>query len=410
MNLDFLEGVRVIESSAFIAAPLAGLTLAQFGAEVIRLDMIGGGIDHERMPRMPGGASLYWTGLNKQKRSVALDLRKPAGRDLVRKLVCAPGPDAGILLTNIGVPWLSHGLLAEGRPDVITCTIEGNADGSTAVDYTVNCATGYPHATGDGREPVNSPLPTWDACCGYQAAMAVVSAVLRRRQTGQGAELRLALSDVAFSLMSHLGTLAQAELLGEDREPLGNHLYGAFGKDFLTSDGSRVMVAAISKGQWKSLVRACGLAEAMADIEARTGANLADEAQRFAHREAIAAACEPWFRARTLAQVRTALDEGGVCWGLYQTATQMLARDGRVGSANPLFERIATAGAGEHWTVGTPVREPRATRRPTQGASLLGQHTDQVLGDVLGLSARQISDLHAAGVVAGPSGDPRVAP
>ncbi|MFJ0630912.1 CoA transferase, partial [Bordetella bronchiseptica] len=178
MNLDFLKGVRVIESSAFIAAPLAGLTLAQFGAEVIRLDMTGGGIDYERMPRMPDGTSLYWTGLNKQKRSVALDLRKPEGRDLARKLVCAPGPDAGILLTNIGVPWLSHAALAEGRPDVITCTIEGNADGSSAVDYTVNCATGYPHATGDGREPVNSPLPAWDACCGYQAAMAVVSAVL----------------------------------------------------------------------------------------------------------------------------------------------------------------------------------------------------------------------------------------
>ncbi|MFQ6748857.1 hypothetical protein OMF39_19555, partial [Bordetella pertussis] len=70
-------------------------------------------------------------------------------------------------------------------------------------------------------------------------------------------------------------------------------------------------------------------------------AKLAEEAQRFAHRDAIAAACEPWFRARMLAQVRTALDAGGVCWGLYQTATQMLARDGRAGSANPLFERIA---------------------------------------------------------------------
>ena len=95
MNLDLLKGVRVVESSAFIAAPLAGMTMAQFGADVIRIDLIGGGIDHSRMPVMPGGPSLYWTGLNKGKRSLAVDFRKPEGRELVRALVAAPGPSGG---------------------------------------------------------------------------------------------------------------------------------------------------------------------------------------------------------------------------------------------------------------------------------------------------------------------------
>jgi 2-methylfumaryl-CoA isomerase len=108
----FLGGLRIVESSAFIAAPLAGLTLAQFGADVIRVDMIGGGIDYGRMPRMPHpqgkGRSLYWTALNKGKRSVAIDLRRPEGRELIQALATAPGPDAGVLLTNIGTPWLSH--------------------------------------------------------------------------------------------------------------------------------------------------------------------------------------------------------------------------------------------------------------------------------------------------------------
>ncbi|MGE0331125.1 MAG: CoA transferase [Ramlibacter sp.] len=82
----------MIESSAFIAAPLAGLTLAQYGAKVIRVDLIGGGIDYARMPRMPGGRSLYWTGLNKGKRSVAIDFRRPEGRELLRAMVVAhPG-------------------------------------------------------------------------------------------------------------------------------------------------------------------------------------------------------------------------------------------------------------------------------------------------------------------------------
>src|SRR5437868_842346 len=167
MSYAFLGGLRVIESSAFIAAPLAGLTLSQFGADVIRIDMIGGGIDYARMPRMSNpdgpGRSLYWTALNKGKRSVAIDLRKPEGRELIQALVTAPGPDSGVLLTNIGTPWLAHDVLAKLRADVISCTIQGNGDGSTAVDYTVNCATGYPYVTGGGsaRQPVNHVLPAW---------------------------------------------------------------------------------------------------------------------------------------------------------------------------------------------------------------------------------------------------------
>ena len=99
------------------------------------------------MPHPEGnGRSLYWTALNKGKRSIAIDLRQPEqGRELVQVLATAPGPDAGVLLTNIGTPWLAHELLAARRADLISCTIQGNARRqSTAVDYTVNCATGYP--------------------------------------------------------------------------------------------------------------------------------------------------------------------------------------------------------------------------------------------------------------------------
>src|SRR6185437_15259392 len=97
MNHALLTDLRVIESSAFVAAPLAGLTLAQFGADVIRIDPIGGGIDYGRLPLMPSGRSLYWTGLNKGKRSLAVDLRNPQGRELIQELAAA----TGVLLTNI---------------------------------------------------------------------------------------------------------------------------------------------------------------------------------------------------------------------------------------------------------------------------------------------------------------------
>ncbi|MEJ8850031.1 CoA transferase [Variovorax rhizosphaerae] len=415
MTYPFLGRLRVIESSAFIAAPLAGLTLAQYGADVIRIDMIGGGIDYARMPRMPHpegrGRSLYWTALNKGKRSVAIDLRKPEGRELIQALVTAPGPDAGLLLTNIGTPWLSHESLAQKRADVISCTIQGNGDGSTAVDYTVNCATGYPVITGGGSSaaPVNHVLPAWDIACAYQAAFAVLAAVDHRRRTGQGAELKLALSDMAFTMLSHLGVLAESELLHQERPSIGNHLYGAFGRDFATADGQRIMVAAISAGQWKSLVNCCGISDSIAQVQRELQLDFADEAQRFEGRDAIAALVEPWFAQRNAQEAEAALEAHKVCWGRYSTVQELLAQDARVSTDNPVFERIDTPGIGQHIAAGAAVRAPAMERAPTSAAALLGTHTDEVLEQVLGLSPEAVGRLHDAGIVAGPERDPSAA-
>lgn len=408
MTYPLLNRLRIVESSAFIAAPLAGLTLAQYGADVIRVDMIGGGIDYARMPRMAGGRSLYWSGLNKGKRSVAIDLRSPQGRELVQALATAPGPEAGVLLTNIGTPWLQHAVLAARRADVISCTIQGNADGSTALDYTVNSASGYPAITGGGspRHPVNHVLPAWDLACAYQAAFAIVAAVDRRRRTGEGAQLQLALSDVAFTALSHLGVLAEAELLQQDRPSIGNHIYGAFGRDFACADGQRLMVAAISLGQWKALVKACDIGPAIAQLQQRRAMDFDDEAQRYDGREEIAALLEPWFAARSRRQAEQALEQHKACWGRYSTARELLASDPRVSLANPVFERIDTPGVGAHLSAGAAVRVGEMEREATSPAARLGDHTDEVLHEVLGLDGAAIGKLHDAGVVAGPECDP----
>jgi len=409
-----LAPLRVIESSAFIAAPLAGLTLAQFGADVIRVDLIGGGIDYGRMPRMPHpqgrGRSLYWTGLNKGKRSIAIDIRRPEGRELMRALVTAPGAEGGVLLTNIGTAWLAHDTLARQRPDLISCTIQGNADGSTAVDYTVHCATGYPAVTGGAtpQTPVNQVMPAWDIACAYQAAFAVVAAVDHRRRTGHGAELKLALSDMAFTMLSHLGVLTEAQVLGQERPSIGNHIYGAFGRDFATADGRRVMIAAISAGQWNALTRACHAQEALDRLQRERGLDFDDEAQRFEARDAIAALLEPWFIARPYAEVARILDECRVCWGTYRTAGEALAQDPRISLANPVFERAETIGVGVHMAAGSAVRMSGAERAATPPAPLLGADTDAVLHEVLGLDSGAIGRLHDAGVVAGAERDPSV--
>jgi 2-methylfumaryl-CoA isomerase len=157
--------MRVVEGSAFVAAPLGGLTLAQLGADVIRFDRIGGGLDYKRWPVVENDVSLYWAGLNKGKRSIAINLSRKEGRELATELITAPGVNAGLFLSNFPESgWLADSVLRARRPDLVYVNIVGNPDESTAVDYTVNAASGIALATGTvgSSLPLNNALPAWD--------------------------------------------------------------------------------------------------------------------------------------------------------------------------------------------------------------------------------------------------------
>jgi 2-methylfumaryl-CoA isomerase len=408
MSKALLSGIRIVESSAFVAAPLCGLTLAQYGADVIRFDLIGGGIDYGRLPIAPSGRSIYWTSLNQGKRSIAIDIRQPEGRELLQALVTAPGDGGGILLTNVPAAFLAYELLAQRRPDLISCVIEGNFDGSSAVDYTVNCATGYPLITGDGGRdhPVNHALPAWDVACAYQAALGLTMAIDARRRTGAGRQFRLALSDVAFGVMSHLGVLTEASLGLPERQPIGNHIYGAFGSDFATADGQRVMVAAVSARQWQALVSACAMADAIAMVENALDLRFDREADRFEGRDIIAGLIRRWVAARKLGDIGAAFDRAAVCWGVYQSVAELVAGDNRVSTRNPMFRTMDTPGVGKHLAAGPALRFADADWEALPPAPVLGQHTDEILSDLLGLSGAAIGRLHDEAIVAGPEQDP----
>ena len=306
-----LEGMRVVEGSAFVAAPLGGMTLAQLGADVIRFDPIGGGLDRGRWPITKEGRSLFWAGLNKGKRSIQVDLTSPAGRELIAELIGAPGPDAGLFLTNFPARgWLAYDVLAAHRPDLIMINITGNADGSSAVDYTVNPATGFPWATGPRNlgVPFNHLLPAWDAITGALASTSLLAAERHRTRTRTGQYVRVALSDVAFWMVGNLGKIAEVEINHHERVKDGNYLYGAFGRDFRTRDGRRIMIVALTSRQWNSLVAATDIGEACASIEKMMDVDLSDEGGRFTARELIGATLRPWVLARSIAEVREIFD------------------------------------------------------------------------------------------------------
>jgi len=399
VSLGILDGLRVIEGSAFVAAPLGGMTLAQSGAEVIRFDQLGGGPDFERWPLAPDGQSLFWAGLNKGKRSIALDLQSSAGRELAVAMIAA----TGTFLTNFPARgWLDFEALRAQRQDLIMVALTGDADGKSQVDYTVNPATGFPSVTGPRTldEPVNSVLPAWDIALGTLAAFAVLAADRHRAATGEGGLAHIALSDVAVAMVGNLGRLAQAELGGVATKD-GNHLFGAFGHDFETRDGRRVMVVALTDRQWSALCQATGIGVACEEIEEATGHDLSTQGGRFEARDLIASLLRPWFVARDLSSINELFNRAGVSWGPYQTFTQLATEDARCSLANPLFAEIEHPGVGRYRMPGSPVWFENVDRAPVSRSPLLGEHTDELLAEVLGLSSTEIGRLHDAGVVAG---------
>jgi 2-methylfumaryl-CoA isomerase len=356
-----LEGLSVVELSAFIAAPFCGNTLAQLGAEVTRVDPPSGGLDHRRWPLSPQGGSIYRAGLNHAKRSVTADLASAEGRAFVTALAAS----SGIVVTNLSPAWLSFEALKTLRPDVILATLEGARDGRSAVDYTVQAGSGLPLLTGAG-EPVNCALPSWDLLAGLTLAAAILAAERRRSRTGEGGWIRLTLEDVMLTTMATLGFTGEVELTGDSRPPLGNHLYGTFGRDFTTRDGERLMLVAVTARQWRAIVAAMGLEAAVTALEAQTGVALDDEAARFRLRGEIAALIEDWCRARTMGEIATAFAGGPVCYERYRTLAELAAPDGPL-AGNPVFQAVDHPGVGLMRTAGPAFRlegEPRLPLKP----------------------------------------------
>jgi 2-methylfumaryl-CoA isomerase len=259
---------------------------------------------------------------------------------------------------------------------------------------------GFPLITGEPRAvPVNHVAPMWDVSAGLTIAIAVLAAERRRRETGEGQHINLALSDIAMSTVSSLGYIAEVEVNDTERQPDGNFLYGAYGDAFATSDGRHAMVVAISRRQWQALVRATGMEEALGQAAKALGYQLDDEGGRYMARSLISAFFKPWFARRTLKEVEAALSDPAILWGPYRTVRQMLAEDKRASEWNPMFKRVDHPGVGEFLTATTPLDFSRAQRAAPGVAPQLGQHGPEVLRELLGMDDARYAKLAASGIL-----------
>ena len=403
---DLLTGMRVVEASSFIASPQAGLYLAQMGAEVIRVDQIGGGPDWKRWPLSREGDSFFWEGFNKAKKSVAVDLKNPAGRELVQRLAAAPGKNAGLFVTNYPVNgFLSYKTLRTLRDDIVVARVMGRGDGGTALDFTVNSATGFPFMTGPEDlpedQPVNHVMPSWDFLTAAYTAFSLMAGERHRRETGEGKEIRIPLMDMALSSIGNYGLIAEVLHEGRNRPRYGNEVYGALGRDFVTADGKRIIIAALTPKQWKGVVSVLGIEKEISALEKARGVSFAkEEGIRFQHRDALMPLITEKVVTRYYGELTDALDAAGCCWGPYNTALETAQDPDLIGN-NPVFEEIVHKSGFAYPTPGAPATIEGRDRRPPVAAPRLGADTEEVLGDVLGLDDREISQMFDQGVVAG---------
>ena len=394
-----LTGLRIVEAASFVAAPSAGMALAQLGADVIRVDPPGGGSDAGRWPLSRQGASLFWANLNKGKRSVTIDHRREEGRELLAELVVSSGRNGGVFIDNmVGARRLRYEHLVAHRADVIHVHVEGRRNGKPAVDYSINAEVGVPLMTGpaEAAVPVNHVLPAWDLITGMLTASAVTSALFRRERTGEGARVDVALADVALAGVAGMGWLAEADEHRHARTRIGNHMFGSFGVDFATADGRRIMVVALTEGQWNALRRVTGTERVFAALEQTLDADLDREGDRYRLRETIASILRPWFAARDYATLERLLDEAKVLWSPYRDMAEVVADARR--SDDTIVAEIDQPGIGPMLAAAAPWRwnQVSPAARP---APVLSSDTDAVLREVLGLTDVEIGRLRTSGIV-----------
>ena len=399
---DLLSGLSIIEASSFVASPTAGLYCAQMGAEVIRVDHKAGGLDYDRYMLTKEGRSLSWENLNRAKKSVALDLRSGEGRELLVEL----SAKTGNLITNLPEKsFLSHGAIAARRPDLVSVRIMGWHDGRQAMDFTVNAASGYPLMCGPEdwdpatAPPVNQVLPAWDFVTGAYCAFALLAGLRHRDASGEGSEIRVPLGDVAIGTMANSGAMAEMLYRGGDRERLGNAIWGAFGRDFRSRDGIRFMVAALTAKQWDGLVAAFDLADEIAELENELNVRFADgDRPRFEHRHRLFELFGTRSQTYDWHALSDRLTQHGTTFERYRTMHEA-ANDAELVSENPLFGPSPANPSGfEYPATRSFANIPTLDAGLPRAAPYLGQHTEEVLADRLGLASGAVGDLVDRGI------------
>jgi crotonobetainyl-CoA:carnitine CoA-transferase CaiB-like acyl-CoA transferase len=391
-----LAGLRVLDMTQVLSGPYCTQVLADLGADVIKLEQPAGDLARAMQPHFIGDDSVYFIALNRNKRSVAVDLKKPEGVDLVRRLVARcdvvvennrPG-----VLDRLG---LKAAELRAQHPRLIWCAISGfGQDGpyrdKPAYDMIVQALSGGMSLTGEpGGAPVRAGIPIGDIAAGMYATIAILAALNRRHATGQGETIDISMLDCHAAMLTyqaayflHAGQAPGRQGSGHDSIPVYRVFAGGDGNDFV--------LCALSEGNWLSLCRVLGK-------PLDTDPRFATGRDRFDNRLALWAVLEEEFKARPAADWVALLGAESIPVATVNSLAEMVA-DPQIVHRGMVQELAASDGRHAR-VMGNPIVLADAAAAEARFAPRLGEDTAEVLGELLGVSSAEINNLAAKGVV-----------
>jgi crotonobetainyl-CoA:carnitine CoA-transferase CaiB-like acyl-CoA transferase len=397
-GMSLFEGVRVLDLSRMLAGPYGSMLLADMGAEVIKVEEPDGGDPMRVMgpPFLAGGESAYFLSINRNKKSVVLDLTRPAGRDVFLELA----GHADVVWENFrpGVMerlGLSHAALSVANPRLVLCSISAyGQDGPyrdwPAFDLALQAMGGGMSITGEeGRRPVRMGLPMGDLAGGMFGAFAVAGALFRRARTGQGAHVDLSLLDCQVSLLTYLAQYFWAD--GRVPGPMGSGHASVVPYQALATRDGHLIVAIFAEKFW------AGFCLAVEHPEWQADPRFATNRDRVANRSALMALVEAAFTARATDDWLARLHAAGVPAAPILGVDRVLS-DPQVNHRRMVVE-VEHPRLGRLPTLGTPIKIDGARELSVTAAPQLGQHTDLVLGDWLKYPAERLAGLRRDGVV-----------
>ncbi len=396
-----LEGVRVLDLSQVLGGPFATRTLGDLGAEIVKIERPGvGDMSRQIGPHFLNGESAYFLNVNRNKTGITLDLSNPRGRDVLYALVAVSDvvfdsfrPD---VLPRLGLDYES---LKQSNPSIIACSLSGfGQDGPyrdrPGFDGIIQAISGAMSVTGQaGQPPVFMGFPVADLVGGHVAALGIASALYARRGTGEGRRIDVSLLDVQIALQGHLGQFYLVS--GEAPGPIGSshHTNLPVGA-YQASDDKYLQVHCASQAFHEKLMRL--LDAEVDDVEGMAAdPRFATQDDRIANRAELDGILSEAFRGKTRAEWERLFEEWDIPGGPVNDIAEALA-DPQVRFRDMVVE-IDHPTAGRYMTAGNPIKMGSA--EVFDPPPTLGQHTDQVLEEILGYTANDIQALKDAGAL-----------
>lgn len=390
-----LEGIRVLDFGRFIAGPFCAALLADFGADVIRIDRVGGSEDRFVAPVTSEGEGAFFLQVNRNKRSITLDLDSEEGRAVVRKLLL----NTDVVVANmpprtIAALGLDYESLRKVKPDIIlTASSAFGADPAVrdrvGFDGVGQAMSGAVHLTGLPDHPMKSMVPVVDFSTALCCALGTMMALYERKSSGQGQEVGASLLHTALTLSS--GSLIEEALRGLNRQATVNRspTYGP--SDIFRVKDGWIIAQVIGPAMFKRWTRMVGRPELLDDPR------FADDAMRGEHGEVLSDIMSDWCASRTREDALAMLEDARIPGGPVNTPRQAL--EDEVVRASGAFHGIDYPGAAAQVPlVATPVSLSRTAPAIARRPPTAGEHTEEVLRDA-GYAAGEIVALRKQGVI-----------